>query len=184
MNASNLSDTASRPAATVAEQAQDLKTAAAEKTGQLRAAASSTVSRAKAETARIARDKKTAAADRIGGYSSAVHETAKSLEEKDPNIAWFAHRAADRLEQVADYVRTRDLPELRADVATVARRHPAAFFGGLFVAGLLVGNLVKASRRKDPEFEGLGEFEGERTDWPAAGTANVPQAASTPGGGI
>lgn len=187
MNSPNVSDSSSTPASstsTITGKVQDLKAAAAEKTQQLKEVASSTVSRAKTETARIASDKKAAAADRIGGYSSVVHDTAKSLEEKDPNIAWFTHRAADRIEQVADYIRTRDLQDVRTDLEEVARRHPAAFFGGLFVAGLLVGNLVKASRRKDPEFEGLGDFEGERTDWPASETSNVPESASAPTGGI
>jgi hypothetical protein len=87
----------------------------------------------------------------VGGYSSAIHETADSLEEKDPNIAWFTHRAADRLQGVADYVRDSDFRSLKTDVENMARRHPIAFFGGLLVAGLVIGNIVKATGKSARE---------------------------------
>jgi hypothetical protein len=46
----------------------------------------------------------------------------------------------------------------------MARRHPAMFFGGMFLAGLVVGNIVKASRRKlDETNEPMGDYAG--TDW-------------------
>jgi hypothetical protein len=153
MNPSNASPTQANPTESesgrasggLAGAAQRIKSTARETADQVKNAASSTVARAKEEAGKIADGRRQVAADRIGGYSSAVHESAKSLEEKDPNIAWFTHRAADRLQNVANYVRDRDFAALRRDAEDVARRHPAAFFGGLFVAGLLVGNLLKAS---------------------------------------
>lgn len=95
----------------------------------------------------MAAETTTKAKERIGGYSNALHESAKAFEGNDPNIAWFTHRMGDRVQGVADYLRDRDLDGLRSDAEDVARRHPALFFGGLFVAGLLCGNLIKASRR-------------------------------------
>jgi len=148
MNSSNPSQTQPNPigeSEPAGGAKQRIKTTARETVEQVRNAASSTMARAKEESGRIAEDKRQEAADRLGNYSSAIHDSAKSLEEKDPNIAWFTHRAADRLQGVADYVRGRDLRDLRNDAADLARRHPAAFFGGLFVAGLVVGNLLKAS---------------------------------------
>lgn len=106
------------------------------------------LAKAKDKAGRVASEKKEAAANRVGAYGSAIHESARALEEKDPNIAWFTHRAADKLEHVAEYVRGRDLSELREDAASVARRHPMAFFGGMFAMGLIVGNVLKASPRK------------------------------------
>lgn len=185
MNSSNVSTSPSSLGSSPAsESAPDLKTAAAEKARQLRDAATSSFARAKEETARLATEKKSAAADRVGGYSSAIHETARNFEEKDPNIAWLAHRTADRVEQVADYIRSRDLPALKADAEDLARRHPAAFFGGLFLAGIVVGNLLKASRRSGgSDVPGLGQYEDEWPDRPASETGNVPTAAA-PAGGI
>ncbi len=115
---------------------------------KLKTATASTVAKAKDQAAQLAAEKKAAASERIGGYSSALHDSAKSFEQNDPNIAWFTHRAADKLQGVADYMRSRDFSGLRQDAEGLARRHPGAFFGGLFLAGLLIGNVVKASQRK------------------------------------
>jgi hypothetical protein len=126
---------------------------------KVKATTGDTMAKVKDEAAHLASDKREAAASRIGGYSSAMHDSARALEEKDPNVAWFAHQAADKLQQAAEYVRGRDLAGLRDDVAGIARRHPVAYFGGMFVAGLVLGNLVKASPRaaasqtEEPSFD-------------------------------
>jgi hypothetical protein len=117
----------------------------------VRAKVSETASTLKSKASDAVQEQKRAAADRVGGYSSAIHETADSLEEKDPNIAWFTRRAAERLQGVADYVRDRDFRSLKTDVEDLARRHPVAFFGGLFIAGLIVGNIVKATGKSAPD---------------------------------
>jgi hypothetical protein len=149
--------------------------AARDAAGRVKSAASSAATRARDEAGRLATEKKDEAASRLGGYSAAIHESASSLEEKDPNIAWFTHRAADKLQGVADYVREADMASLRTDCEGFARRHPAAFFGGLFVAGLLLGNVVKASRRRlDSEGYSPGFDEGaEALDAPEGEGAPV-----------
>ena len=131
---------------------------------KVKGAAGNTTVRAKEEAARFAAEKKEATASRIGSYSSAMHDTAQSLEEKDPNIAWFTHRAADRLQHVAEYMRNRDFAALRQDAENMARRHPGAFYGGMFLAGLVVGNLVKASQRKIGENESMSGMDYD-SDW-------------------
>jgi hypothetical protein len=151
-------------------------------------AANQTAARAKEEAERFATEKKETAANRIGSYSSAMHETAQSLEEKDPNIAWFSHQAADKLQGIADYMRSRDLGSLRQDAEDIARRHPAAFFGGMFLAGLLIGNVVKASRRKldesragerDPGYESEWmQNRGERDSYPDAAMTEAERTAA------
>jgi hypothetical protein len=152
-----LSDTKNRITQTARETASKVK-----------GAASSTAARAKEEAQRFAAEKKETTANRITSYSSAIHDTARSLEEQDPNIAWFTHRTADRLQSVADYVRNRDFAALRHDAEDMARRHPAMFFGGMFLAGLIVGNFVKASRRnlENEEYTRGDDYE---TDWPESG---------------
>lgn len=150
---------------------------------EIKQTAGATFSRAKEEAGRLAADKKTETADRIGNYGAAIHDSAKSLEEKDPNIAWLTHRAADRLESVADYVRNRDFGALRADAENLARRHPVAFFGGLFLAGIVLGNVLKASNHgpnsngtsSEPDDEGY-RSEGDRGSSTYA--QNDPRTAS------
>jgi hypothetical protein len=63
----------------------------------------------------------------------------------------LTHRAAERLENVANYVRDRDFAALREDAASLARRHPAAFFGGMCVAGLVLGSVIRAARSASRE---------------------------------
>jgi hypothetical protein len=129
------------------EKKSTLAQTAREATAKMKSAVSGTVARTQEEIEHIAAQKKEQTAGRLGTYSEAIHDSARSLEEKDPNLAWFTHQAADKLQHVADYLRNRDFANFRHDVEDTARRHPAAFFGGLFVAGLILGNVVKASRR-------------------------------------
>jgi hypothetical protein len=149
----------------LAETRNHLKQTAQEAGAKVKQAASRTAARAKEEAERLATDKKETAASRLGSYSSAIHETADSLEEKDPNLAWFSHQAADKLQGIADYMRSRDLGALRRDAEEIARRHPAAVYGGMFLAGLLIGNIVKASRRKldddDRDYAPATEYDPE-----------------------
>jgi hypothetical protein len=122
-----------------------LKQTARDAAAGIKSAATQAAHRAKDTAERVADDTRQRTAERVDAYGNAIHESAKSLEEKDPNIAWFTHRAADRLQGVADYVRSRDFAALRNDAEDIARRHPVALLGGLFVAGLVLGNLAKAS---------------------------------------
>lgn len=136
----------------------------------IKSAASETASRAKVEAQRVASERKQETADHIRGYGSAIHESAKSLEEQDPNIAWATHNVADRIQGIADYIRDRDFQQLRYDAENLARRHPMVFFGGLFVAGLVVGNLLKA-RPEQPSYD------EDETDWDR-GNASGSEALS------
>jgi hypothetical protein len=163
------SSTEEKPLSTTLENsASAVSQSTREATNKVKSAASSTVSRAKEEAERLAREKKQEAADQIGSYSSAIHESARAFEEKDPNIAWFTHRAADRLQGIADYMRNRDFSGLRRDSEELARRHPVSFFGGMFIAGLVLGNLVKASQRKAIEREYRSEHTPGWRDRPDA----------------
>jgi len=140
MSGSSASGTAGGIKDTAREKAQQLKEAAAETAQQA-------AQQAKDRAAQAVGEKRDEVADRIGGYSSAVRESARSLEDQDPNIAWFTSQAADRLQGVADYVRNRDFNDLRRDAEDFGRRHPAILLGGLFLAGFIVGGAIKAGRR-------------------------------------
>jgi hypothetical protein len=135
--------------ATSAPSLPTLKQTARDAAAGIKSAATDAAHRAKDTAERAADETRQRAAERVDTYGNAIRESAKSLEEKDPNIAWFTHRAADRLQSVAEYVRSRDFAALRVDAEDFARRHPMAVLGGLFVTGLILGNVVKASRSDD-----------------------------------
>lgn len=150
---------------TLAHARETLARSARETTAKLKSAAAGAAARTKVEVRHIAGERKNTAARSIGHVSSALHESARAIEDEDPNIAWFTHRAADRLQSAADHLHTRDLAGLRADAEDFTRRHPALVFGGLFALGLILGNVVKAGRRND-DADDIGETDAnEATDW-------------------
>lgn len=153
-----------------------LKATARDAASQVKSAATSAADRVRSDAERFASDKKSATAERIGHYGSAIRESARSLEDTDPNIAWFTHQAADRLEHAADYLRNRDFSQLRNDTEEMARRHPALFFGGLFAAGLLLGTIMKSTSRRLTDSSSSMTGEEGTSDW-AAATATPPSAA-------
>lgn len=111
-----------------------------------RRAAGKAADQTREKVSQVAEDRKTAAADKISGYSDRLRHAAHTAEEEeDPNIAHFTNQAADRLEAAANYVREADFSRLREDAAGVAHRHPALFMGSMLAAGLVLGNLAKAS---------------------------------------
>jgi hypothetical protein len=170
-SATNTSSTLTETKNTITQTARDAAS-------KVKSAASNTATRAKEEAERLVNQQKETAAGRIENYTSAIHETAKSLEEKDPNIAWFTHQAADKIQGVADYMRNRDLASFRNDAEDIARRHPAAFFGGMFLAGLLIGNVVKASRRKLDDNNNYSGDEGYESEWMQNRDESNAQAAT------
>ncbi|HUR60181.1 MAG TPA: hypothetical protein VM029_20830 [Opitutaceae bacterium] len=160
---------------TIAQAKQAIKRTAQGAVSTVKSATADTRTRVREETEKVVTEKRETAANKIGGFGSAMHESARSLEEKDPNIAHFAHRAADRLEGIADYVRSRDFNGLRTDAEGLARRNPALFFGGMFLAGLVLGNVVKASRRNSTD--DASEWEPETTaDWDRTDPSSLPSA--------
>jgi hypothetical protein len=184
MNSPNLSQDPTQsyggdePRSSVAQKARD----AASKIGT---AASETASRVREGAERLVSEKKDTAADRVGAYGSAIHESARSLEEQDPNIAWLTHRAAEKLEGVASYMRTRDFRGLREDAESLARRHPAAFLGGMCVAGLVLGSVIRAAREASTQSSqqsgSTTESDQSETDYPSymsQGTGYSAQSAN------
>jgi hypothetical protein len=139
---------------------ENIVAGARETAAKAKAAATELAADARERVDKVATDRKDQAAQRMDGVGAALRESARKIEPQDPNIAWFAHRTADRLQGVADYVRSRDFGALRQDTEAFARRHPAAFFGGLFVTGLILGNVVKAGRVRMDESPDIKESEG------------------------
>jgi hypothetical protein len=122
-------------------------------------------------------ENKARAADRIGNVSESIRQTAERFEqEKDPNIAHYTRVVADKLEQAASYIRERDLNQLKRDGEDLARQHPAAFFGGMFVAGLAAARFLKASAEREREHAepGSEDFRGTEEEMEA-----VPAQAGT-----
>ncbi|HTO03842.1 MAG TPA: hypothetical protein VL069_09085, partial [Opitutus sp.] len=162
------------PRSSIAQTAKEAK-------AKIGSAATDAASKLKEGAEKLVSDKKETVADRVGAYGSAMHESAKSLEQQDPNIAWLTHRAAEKLEGVANYVRDRDFLGLRDDAADLARRHPAAFFGGMCMAGLVLGSVIRAARgasRESNDESGESNYMNENRESAASSYETSPSASS------
>jgi hypothetical protein len=116
---------------------------------------SDAVQQAKEKTRTFADDRKNQLGERIHGYGSAARRAADKLrDEKDPNIAYYAEMVAERLDQAADYVQSRDPGMMLRDVENAVRRRPEIFFGGMFLAGLVLARFLKASNQRDYDYAG------------------------------
>jgi len=107
-----------------------------------------------AELVRLARetgehavtDRKARAAAHLSGVSVAVRRAAEKLQDQDGGIvAGYVEEAAGRVEQVAEYLEAREIEELIDDAADLARRQPAWFLGGMFLAGVATAAFFKAA---------------------------------------
>jgi hypothetical protein len=156
-------------AASLAEKARQAKNRVTEQ-------GADAMNRAKDKGRAFADEQKSHLGERIHNYGSAVRRAADQLrEEKDPNIAHYADQIADRLDQAADYVRSSDPGKMMRDVENAARRRPEIFFGGMFVAGLVLARFLKASSERDDRYmaESEEEYWVEDTVYEESGMAQA-----------
>ena len=142
-----------REGSTIKEKAREAKDRVVSKSGEA-------LNKAKERTRSVADEQKNRLGERIHGYSSAFRRTADKLrDEQDPNIAHYTEMIADRIDQAADYVQSRDPGMLLRDVENAARRRPEIFFGGMLLAGLVLGRFLKASSHRDDDYENESDEE-------------------------
>lgn len=63
----------------------------------------------------------------------------------------YANQAADQVERLTSYVRSRSIGQLIGDVEGFARREPLIFLGGSFALGLVAARFMKSSAHREPE---------------------------------
>jgi hypothetical protein len=120
-------------------------------TSQLKERAKDFAGQAKEQTRRVAvqtRDQvqglvtqqKDRVASRLGSLAGTLREAGD-----EAGIGRYAGRAADQVDRLSVYLQDRDLREVVRDAESFARRRPAVFLGGTFLAGLLLARFLKAS---------------------------------------
>jgi hypothetical protein len=88
-------------------------------------------------------------ADQFGSLAEALRRTTEHLRSEDQQrIAGLTETVARQVEQVADYLRTKDAAAMRSDVENLARRQPALVLGGALVLGLIGARFLKSSQRE------------------------------------
>ena len=106
----------------------------------------------KDEATRIIDDQKGAAASKIHSAGSAVEKVSRFLKAgKMDSVAEYVDVAAKTAESASNYLKQKDAAEVLEDLADLAKRHPAEFYGGLFLIGLAAGRFLKAGEPDEPE---------------------------------
>jgi len=107
----------------------------------------------------LAQDQKEAGTGHMRTLATAVHGAARELESGMPKIANAVHDVAQKIEQTADDLRTRNMDELFEGFDRYARQQPAIVFGGALMAGFVLTRFLKSSAKPAPMVRtGTGEI--------------------------
>ena len=85
----------------------------------------------------------------LAAVAGALRAAGDSLErDGDGRLSGYADRAARQTDRLAGYLENRDLEAMVADLRDFARRRPELALGGLFVAGIALGRLLRSQPPK------------------------------------
>lgn len=91
-------------------------------------------------------NQKTQIADGLGSVAHMVRMSSDQLRQGDQSgIAQYTDKLADSMEKFSGYLRDRELGDMLNEAQDFARREPALFLGGAFVAGLLAARFFRSS---------------------------------------
>ncbi len=124
---------------------EDVATKAREGAEQLKERATGRVEEIR-ERAMSGKDKLSSRVRRVG---SVIHSAGDQIRGEEEAWARYADQVGERVERVADYLRTTDPRQAMRDVERFARRDPAIFIGGAFLLGLAVSRFFKGSRMSE-----------------------------------
>jgi hypothetical protein len=87
----------------------------------------------------------------VAGSIKQVGENLNNSPESNKIIetaAKYTNGLAEQIENVSNYFERKDVREMVSDVENFARKYPAYFIGGAFVAGILAARFLKSSSPK------------------------------------
>lgn len=114
--------------------------------GQAREAATNVAQQAGELAHTTAQSRKAEIAESIRKVAGALRSTRSNLGDQERSVLpLYVDKAADRFEQLSDYLRSRDVREMVSDVERTARKEPALFLGGAFALGFLATRFFKSS---------------------------------------
>lgn len=93
-----------------------------------------------------AEDGKLRATETLDGVARSIHDVAGNLEQQvGPQLAQFAHRAADTLDEFSANLRNKSVDELIDDARSFVRRSPAIAIGAAVAVGFALSRFLKAT---------------------------------------
>lgn len=145
--------------------------------GILKAGKDEALTEAKAMVREAADEQRRRAAGAVGGVAGALHRAASDLEPQNEVIGRYTHMAAQRLDEVADYLRKSSFDDVLTGAEDLARRQPYWFVGGAMAAGFLLARMVKSGGLAQERFGGV-----EGTSQRLAASSTVGYGTSTEAG--
>lgn len=98
-----------------------------------------------------AEDGKLRATETLDGFARSIHDVAGNLEEQvGPQLAQYAHRAADTLDEFSAALRNKSVDELLDDTRSFVRRSPAIAIGAAVALGFALSRFLKATATDEP----------------------------------
>ena len=133
----------------VGDAAQRVGAAAEEKIGSMMDAAQESlvgaIKPARDRVQSFAQRQKSLGAQQIDSVARAAQRVAQEVEDEMPGVARSVRSAAGRLDAASSSLRDQSVEELLQNVGDLARKRPAAFFGGAVLAGFALSRFLKAS---------------------------------------
>ncbi len=159
--------------------------AAKQAASQSKEAASSVIDQAKGQAAAQVDQQRQTVASGIHAVAQAFRSLGDDLRNQQQGpVAEYAAKLGEglggKVEQVADYLRGRDLHQLIADAEDFGRRSPAVFIGSAFVIGFATSRFLKSSRTGSGTASSSGSSRQNTVSTPAPLPAiPVPPAGNT-----
>ncbi|MFN2572335.1 MAG: hypothetical protein ABR537_12125 [Gemmatimonadales bacterium] len=87
--------------------------------------------------------------EQLSAVARAIESAADTLEQKDQSgLSNRVKQYVQKAEDASRYLQNKSPRELKDDLEGFARKRPAWFLGGVFVAGLLAARFLKSSEQK------------------------------------
>jgi len=137
----------------VAQSGKSAVAEAQEKVGQAvdqaNGAAGQVAEQAKQQATSQLESQKGRAVDSLVTVAQALRQTGQHLQaEQQAGVGDYVEAAAERVESVTNYLRSRDVPELVGDTEDFARRQPGLFLAGAIALGFVGARFLMASGQR------------------------------------
>lgn len=134
----------------------------------------------------VLKDQRTNAAQSLNTVSNAISQVGQQLSQNDQTapIAGVISAAAGQIQNAASYLEHHNVEQIVDEVRGFARREPALFLGGAFLAGLLAARFLKASpdQQQQQNQPSMRQTRGANTPYgvygysrPVGGTFGMPR---------
>jgi hypothetical protein len=117
-----------------------------EKKVKMEEKSSETLGRAKSGAKNMLDKRRMQAADGLGSMAKAFRRSSDELRGEDATASKYTDFAAKQVENLAEYLRGRDLDQVMNKMEQFARKRPEVFLGGAFAIGFVLSRFLKSSR--------------------------------------